>query len=178
MADQFSTFLNKDVKENVTHTPNTHLLDKFYFNELNTKAYNDLSMIVQLLLELSYCHSTIEGEVNENKAFLDEKIDQESIISHCCIKDYMHANNHKPHEVKTTDTMILSVKSARKNYEQYFQDLKLSKENMSLTKERERERERDRDRDRERKRERESDSGKRTERGIAKEIKQKGHLNV
>ena len=98
-------------------------------------------MIVQLFLELSYCHSTIEGEVSENKAILDEKIDQESIISHCCIKDYMHANNHKPHEVKTTDTMILSVKSARKNYEQYFQDLKISKENMSLTKERERERE-------------------------------------
>ena len=133
-------------------------------------------MIVQLLLELSYCHSTIEGEVSENKAILDEKIDQESIISHCCIKDYMHANNHKPHEVKTTDTMILSVKSARKNYEQYFQDLKISKENMSLTKERERER--DRNRDREKARERESDSGKRTERGIAKEIKQKGHLNV
>ena len=102
-------------------------------------------MIVQLLLELSYCHFTIEGEVSENKAILEEKIDQESIISHCCIKDYMHANNHKPYEVKTTDTMILSVKSARKKHEQHFQDLKISKENMNLTKERERKRERERE---------------------------------
>ena len=119
------------MKENVTHTPNTQSLDKFYFNELNTKAYNDLSMIVQLLLELSYCHFIIEGEISENKAILEEKKDQESIISHCCIKDYMHANSHKPYEVKTTDTMILSVKSARKKHEQHFQDLKISKENMS-----------------------------------------------
>ena len=140
MADQFSTFLNKDVKENVTHIPNTQSLDKFYFNELKTKAYHDLSMMVQLLLELSYCHSIIEGEVSVNKAIFEEKIDQESIISHCCIKDYVHANNHEPYEVKTTDTMILSVKSARKKHEQHFQDLKISKENMSLIKERERER--------------------------------------
>ena len=82
MADQFSTVLFKDVKQNfdnfINFDGNTQLPDTFLFNELNTKI-------------------------------------QESIILHCYIKDYIHVNNHRPYEVKITDPMILSVKSARKN---------------------------------------------------------------
>ena len=29
--------------------------------------------------------------------------------------DYMHANHDKPYQVKITDPMILSIKTARKN---------------------------------------------------------------
>ena len=90
------------------------MLDKFYYNELNSKAYNDLSMIAQLLLTLSHRHSTSEEGFRENKAILEENMDQESMISHCCIKDYMNANNCKPYEVKMTYPIMLSVRSARK----------------------------------------------------------------
>lgn len=69
---------------------------------------------------------------SENKAILEENIDQESITS-CYINVYMHANNWKPNEIKIIDPMILSVRSARRQYEHYIENLKISKEDQSLT---------------------------------------------
>ena len=59
-------------------------------------------------------------------------MDQESITS-CYIKDYMYANNCKPHEIKIIDPMILSVKSARRKDKQCFENFKISKEGQSPT---------------------------------------------
>ena len=50
-------------------------------------------------------------DFSANKIILEENMDKESIISRRYIKDYMKANNLKPHEVKVTDPMILSVNS-------------------------------------------------------------------
>lgn len=57
----------------------------------------------------------VEREFNENKPILEESINQELIILHYYIKDYMHANNGKPYKVTIADPIISSVKSARKN---------------------------------------------------------------
>ena len=48
-------------------------------------------------------------------------MDLKLIILHCYIKDYLHANNLKPHEAKITDPLILSVKSAKKKHEPHLE---------------------------------------------------------
>ena len=91
-------------------------------------------MILQLVLTLSHGQATINRGFRANKTILKENKDRESMICHCYIKDYMNANNLIPHEVKITDPMISSVKSARKEYEQHLEDLQVSKEDESLIK--------------------------------------------
>ena len=59
---------------------------------------------------------------------------QESLILHKYIKDYMHANNHKPYDVKLTEPMILLVKSARKNKNNIQKMQELQRKTRDLTK--------------------------------------------
>ena len=91
-------------------------------------------MILQLVLTLSHGQPTIDRGFRANETILKENKDRESVICHCYIKDYMNANNLISHEVKITDPMISSVKSARKEYEQHLEDLQVSKEDVSLIK--------------------------------------------
>lgn len=59
---------------------------------------------------------------------------QESLILHKYIKDYMHANNRKPYDVKLTEPMILLVKSARKNKNNIQKMQELQRKTRDLTK--------------------------------------------
>ena len=59
---------------------------------------------------------------------------QESLILHKYIKDYMHANNRKPYDVKLTEPMILLVKSARKNKNNIQKVQELQRKTRDLTK--------------------------------------------
>lgn len=117
MTNQASMFIFKDVKQKCAHKFDsiTQLPNIFFFNELNTKPLNGLSMIVQLVVTLSHGQATIKREFSENQPILEKSMGQESLILHKYIKDYMHANNHKPYDVKLTEPMILLVKSERKN---------------------------------------------------------------
>ena len=59
---------------------------------------------------------------------------QESLILHKYIKDYMHANNRKPYDVKLTEPMILLVKSVRKNKNNIQKMQELQRKTRDLTK--------------------------------------------
>ena len=57
----------------------TQPFDLFYFNEVNTNTYIELSVILQLVLTLSHGQATIERGFSANKTILEENMDKESV---------------------------------------------------------------------------------------------------
>ena len=105
--EEFSHFVRFVVQENKVHFSeynfDTDCLDEFYMRYLKgTICYETLTSVIQLILVLSHGQAAVERGFSLNDKLLVENMKPESLIAHCCIKDFMLANNYSAHTVPIT----------------------------------------------------------------------------
>ena len=79
---------------------------------------------MKIVFVLTQGQASVERGFSINKSMLEDNITEAYIVSHRLVKDYLTSNHLEPKDVKISQDMLLSVKSARQKYMTFMADKK------------------------------------------------------
>ena len=77
---------------------------------------NNVSFVIELLLTLSRCQTSLERGFSNNKSILKTNMSVETVFSKRLIKDHMLANGLKPHTIEISKPIIKAFWNAHAVY--------------------------------------------------------------
>lgn len=116
LSDKFKIF--EPTNEDSDERNSEKVLDVFYSAVLgNNPKFSDLWEVVKFCLIFSHGNATVEGGFSINKSILVENQHEETIVSQRKVYDaIISAGGRK--NILITNKMLISVRSARKRYEE------------------------------------------------------------
>ena len=87
-------------------------LDEFYFTRIGIQKYDQVSIVLGLLLTLSHGKAAVKRGFSHNSFPLKTNMSPETVIAKRLIKDHMLSSDLKSHNIEINN-IIISIKSIK-----------------------------------------------------------------
>ena len=132
VLQEFSKFYDKERTVNLQsfkdYSEINQRLDTFYFHDLNLvdedgeSDYPNMTFVLRLILTMSHGQSSVERDFSLKNNLERENQSEKTIVSRRICKDYMAANKVTPSNLVVDKKLLLSVKAARRRYQEHLDE--------------------------------------------------------